>query len=174
MTGPIPDFDAALRQFRRFVSDVGHSPRCLLWIFREDVSTYRRRVLIRAPLPADNERVARVRYEYGRGLGIGVCVDGFCRLGADLCCTTWFVRDWEESARRLCGGLKLSVPSPADLAVARPVRGRLVWAVRSWLDAYSRYPHYGHVLPARDEGGPLNRGASGSAAARIDLPRARL
>jgi hypothetical protein len=152
MTAPIPGFEAALAQFRRFVADVGHSPRGLFWVFREDVSTYRRRALIKLPLPADNEQVARTRYEHGRRLGIGVCVDGFCRLGADLCCTTRFVSDLEESARRLCGGPKLSVPSPADLAVARPVRSKLVWALRSWLDTHSKFPHYRHFLPTRDEG----------------------
>jgi hypothetical protein len=152
MTAPIPDFEAALKQFRHFVADVGHSPRGLLWIFREDVSTYRRRVLIRTPLPADNEQVARTRYEHGHNLGIGVCVNGFCQLGADLCCTTWFVSDLEESARRLCGGLKLSVPAPADLVVARPIRTKLVWAVRRWLDAHSKFHHYRHFLPTRDEG----------------------
>lgn len=145
----IPDFDTALEQFRRFITEVGHAPNELTWVFREDVSTFRRRVLIKVPLPADNEQVARARYEQGRRLGIGVCLDVFCRLGPVLCCTTWFVENLEESARRLCGGLKLSVPSPADMVAAHPVRNRLVWAVWSWLDSRSRFNQFKNFLPAR-------------------------
>jgi hypothetical protein len=151
MAAPIEDFDTALRQFHRFLAGVGHPHRHLLWIFREDVSTHKRRVLLKVPLPADNERVAQTHYEQGRRLGIGVCLEAFCRLGPALCCTTWFVRDWEESARRLCGGLKLRAPSPSDLVSARPVRGKLLWAARRWLDNHSGFNHFRNFLPARGD-----------------------
>jgi hypothetical protein len=150
----IPDFDAALEQFRNFIAQVGHAPGALVWVFREDVSTYRRRVLIKVPVPADNERVARARYEQGRTVGVGVCLDVFCRLGSALCCTTWFVKGLEESARRLCYGLKLCVPAPADLVSAQPVRNGLVWAVRRWLDSRSAFNQFRNFLPARHEHPP--------------------
>ncbi len=149
MVSPIPDFDTAVARLRNFIQEVGHPPGELVWVFREDVSTYRRRVLIKIPLPVENERVARRRFEEGRRVGIGVCLSVFCRLGDAYCCTTWFVSDLEESARKLCYGLKLSVPAPADLDSARAVQGRLVWAVRRWLDGTSQFPFLRDFLPAR-------------------------
>jgi hypothetical protein len=104
MAPSIPDFDEALSQLRVFLTSLGHSPGELAWIFREDVSTRGGRALIKVPLPPGNERLARDRYEQGRGLGVGVCLEVFCRLGRALCCTCWFVRDTEESAYRLCSG----------------------------------------------------------------------
>jgi hypothetical protein len=148
MIPSIPDFDAAIQRLRCFMADLGHPPDELVWVFREDVSTHRRRVLVKLPLPPGNGRVARDRYERGRGLGVGVCLDVFCRLGPSYCCTCWFVRDWEESARRLCGGLKLSVSS--DLPAARPVRSPLAWAVCRWLDARSGLHHFRNFLPPRE------------------------
>jgi hypothetical protein len=155
MIPPIPDFDEALGQLRGFIAQVGHP--CagdLAWLFREDVSTQRRRVLVKVPLPPGNEGLARELYERGRALAIGVCLDVYCRLGPALCCTCWFVRDAEESARRLCWGLKLSVPAPGDLPVARPVRNGLLWAVLCWLDSRSGLSHFSRFLPSRDEPPP--------------------
>ena len=127
MNQPIPVFDAAVQRLRGFMAELGHPPGELAWVFREDVSTRRRRVLVKIPPPVGNERLARDRYDHGRGLGVGVCLDVFCRLGPAFCCTCWFVRDLEESARRLCWGLKLSVAD--DLPDARPVRSQLAWAL---------------------------------------------
>jgi hypothetical protein len=154
----IPDFETALEQFRAFIAQVGHTPNGLLWVFREDVSTHRRRILIKVPLPGDNERVAKARYDRGRQLGLGVCLEGFCRLGPALCCTTWYVEDLEESGRRLCRGLKLCVPCPADLVTAWPVRNRLVWTVRRWLDDRSRFNQVKNLLPTRHEHPPSKAG----------------
>jgi hypothetical protein len=152
MNQPIPDFEVAVQRLRGFLTELGHPPGELVWLFREDVSTRRRRVLIKVPLPTANERIARDRYEQGRGLGIGVCLDVFCRLGLAYCCTCWFVRDWEESAQRLCGGLKLSVAD--DLPDACPVRSRLAWAVCRWLDARSGFHHFRDFLPGREAAKP--------------------
>jgi hypothetical protein len=146
---PIPDFDAAVERLRGFLSDLGHPPGEPVWVFREDVSTRRRRVRVKVPLSADNEGIARDRYEQGRRLGIGVCLDVFCRLGPAFCCTCWFVQDPEESARRLCSGLKLSVADA--LPDARPVRSRLAWSLLRWLDARSGFHYFRDFLPSRDD-----------------------
>src|SRR3954469_8987600 len=110
MTPPIPDFRTAVEQFRDFLAQIGHPASELLWVFREDVSTRLRRVLVKVPLPANNERATADRYERGRAAGVGVCLFAYCRLGTGLCCSTWFATDHEASARRLCWGLKLSSP----------------------------------------------------------------
>jgi hypothetical protein len=146
---PIPDFDTAIQRLRSFMAQLGHSPGELVWVFREDVSTHKRRVLVKVPLRPGNDRIARDRYERGRNLGIGVCLEVFCRLRQTYCCSCWFVRDPEESARRLCGGLKLSVGF--DLPDARAIRSPLVWAVWRWLDARSGFHHFRDFLPLREE-----------------------
>jgi hypothetical protein len=150
MAPAIPDFDTAVEKLRGFMAGLGHPPIDLAWVFREDVSTRKRRVLVKVPLPADNRRIARSRYNAGRLRGIGVCLDVFCRLGPAYCCSCWFVQDREESARRLCSGLKLSVAS--DLPEAHPVRSRLAWRGRRWLDARSGFHHLRDFLPPRDAG----------------------
>jgi hypothetical protein len=146
---PIPDFDAATQRLRGFMAQLELSPGELVWVFREDVSTHRRRVLVKVPLPPGNDQIARDRFEQGRSLGIGVCLDVYCRLRQAYCCTCWFVRDMEESARRLCGGLKLSVAS--DLPDARAVRSPLLWAIHRWLDARSGLHQFRDFLPQREE-----------------------
>lgn len=148
MVPPIPDFESAVERLRGFMLQLSLPPGDLAWVFREDVSTRRRRVLVKVSPPPGNERLARSRYEEGRVLGIGVCLSVYCRMGPSYCCTCWFVRSLEESARRLCEGLKLSVAT--DLPQARPIRSPLVWAVRRWLDARSGFHHFRDFLPSRD------------------------
>ena len=149
MTSEIPDFRTAVEQFRDFLTQIGHPPDELNWIFREDVSTCRRRVLVRVPLPADNEGIAAARYEQGRAVGVGVCLFVYCRLGTALCCSTWFVKDHQESARRLCGGLKLSAPLPANVDVSQPVWDRRTWRAWRRLDRESGLAHFRNFLPPR-------------------------
>lgn len=149
MAETIPEFFIAVEQLREFLSTLGHPPGEFVWIFREDASTFRRRVSIKVPLPATNEQVARGPYERGRELGFGVCLDVFCRLGSAYCCTCWYVRSWQESVERLCRGLKLRVGS--DLPDAIPVRSRLVWSYRCWADGRSDFHHFGGFLPSRDD-----------------------
>jgi hypothetical protein len=149
MKQSIPDFDVAVQRLRGFMDVLRHPPGELAWVFREDVTTRRRRVLVKIPLLLSNERIVRGRYEQGRSLGVGVCLDVFCRLGTVYCCTCWFVRDMEESALRLCWGLKLSVAD--DLPDARPIRNPLAWAMLRWLDTRSGFHHLRDFLPSRDE-----------------------
>ncbi len=149
MISMIPNFETAFERFHAFVSDLGHPARELVWVFREDVSTYKRRVLVKIPIPNTNEQIARIRFEQGRSLGIGVCLEVYCRLGRALCCCTWFVESFEESARLLCSGLKLSAPAPEDLVVAQPVRNAVIWQVRRWRDARSGFGHFREFLPRR-------------------------
>jgi hypothetical protein len=150
MNEPIPNFDTAVQRLRGFMAHLNHPPGELVWVFREDVSTRMRRVLVKVPLPTSNEQIARHCYEQGRALGIGVCLDVFCRLEPAFCGTCWFVSDLEESSRRLCWGLKLSVAS--DLPDARPVRSPLAWTVLRCLDARSGFHHFRDFLPSRHGG----------------------
>jgi hypothetical protein len=145
----IPCFEIAMARFRAFIGQLDHHPRNLVWLFREDVTTNKRLVRIKIPLPVENEQIAKSRYEQGRSLGIGVCLDAFCWLESDLCCNTWFVRDLDESAQRLCYGLKLSVAT--DLPCGEPIQNWLSWKMRSWLDSKSGLDHFKGFLPSREE-----------------------
>jgi hypothetical protein len=144
----IPPFEIAVARFQAFVAQVGHCPRKLVWLFREDVSTHTRRVLVKVPIPTENEQIARSRYEQGRRLGVGVCLDAFCWLESDLCCSVWFVGGFPEAARQLCYGLKLSVPT--ELSSGEPIRNEFWWNVRKQFDINSGLDHFKNFLPLRE------------------------
>jgi len=148
MPPEIPTFDLAVERLQALLSELGKPKGDFAWVFREDVTTHGGRLRVKVPLPAGNEGAARARYEEGRALGAGVCLDVLCRVGRAYCCACWFVRDREESARSCCRGLKLRVWSTEP---ARPVRGRLAWAVHRWLDRRSGPDAPGGCLPWRDE-----------------------
>ena len=52
------------------MAEQGHPSGELAWLFREDVSTRRRRILVKVPLPPGIERLAREGYEMGHRLGL--------------------------------------------------------------------------------------------------------
>jgi hypothetical protein len=151
MPPEIPDFDAAVARLHGLLAELGQPLGQPLWVFREDVSTHAGRFRVKVPLPAANERFARARYEQGRALGVGVCLEVLARLGRRYCCACWFVRDPEESARSCCRGLKLRVWSTEP---ARPVRGWLAWAVHRWLDRRAGVGGPGGFLPTHEEQPP--------------------
>ena len=55
----IPPFDEAIKQFQDFIAKQQISTD-LLWVLREDVSSYKRRILIKQPLPAENLKIVEL------------------------------------------------------------------------------------------------------------------
>ena len=144
----MPVFGEAVKKFQKFLVSQ-HVSSELLWIFREDVISRKRRVLIKEPLPSENTRLVESLYERGCQRGLGVQLDMFCLLGSRPCCYVWLPEDEIDAQYMMVGGLKLSVPK--DWLHARWVKSNLVWRVHVWLDEQSgwnkaedRLPHKQH------------------------------
>ena len=82
MTPKIPTFDLAVERLRALLAELGKPGGQFAWVFREDVSLHGGRMRVKVPLPAGNEGEARARYEEGRALGVGVCLEVLARLGS--------------------------------------------------------------------------------------------
>ena len=67
----VPAFPDAVRQCQDFLTGQNISPE-LLWVFREDVVWRKRRILVKEPLPAENERLVGTLYESGRRRESGI------------------------------------------------------------------------------------------------------
>jgi hypothetical protein len=141
----MPAFNEAVEHFRKLLVSQQISSE-LLWVFREDVTSHKRRVLVKEPLPFENERIAALLYERGCQRGLGVQLDVFCLLGSRPCCYIWLPED-EYDAHYMIGNLKLSVPT--DLLPARSVNSNLMWRVHVWLDERSGWNKAGERLPRR-------------------------
>jgi hypothetical protein len=151
---PIPDFAAAVLRFQAFLRQQNVSPD-FIWIFREDVMTWRRRLYVKLPLPSENEKLAETRYHAGRSLGFGVCLKAFCLIDSIPCCHVWFAKDADNAAQHLCAGLKLAVP--VALRAAHPVRSRFQWLMMKRVGAKRLELGFAPMLNA---GRPPNGGKS--------------
>lgn len=131
----IEPFDAALERFRQF--DAGQGlPAQVVWVFREDVTSRRRRIAVRWPVAPDNEAVARKRYGVAVRRGLGLRLEVLCLLGGVSCCTIWVPNDDLDASYAMLSGLKLSVPT--NPITARPARKGLTWWLLCWFDRRSR------------------------------------
>ncbi len=142
----MPIFVDAVARFREFLISQ-QAPSELLWVFREDVSSRKRRVLIKEPLPPENVQLAESLYERGCQRGLGVQLDAFCLLGSRVCCYICLPEDESEAQHLMIDGLKLSVPT--DLLHARSVRSDVLWRVQVWLDERSSWNKAGQRLPRK-------------------------
>ncbi len=78
-------FGQATDYFRTFLSSQGLSDD-LMWLFREDVIFQGNRILIKVPVPPENDEVAAKCYELGRERNFGVGLHAFCSFQSRLCC----------------------------------------------------------------------------------------
>ncbi len=129
------DFDTVLVEFRAFIAREGF-PTDIVWIFREDVTSRKRRVAIRWPVPTENERVARERYSIGVRGGMGLRMEVFCLLVQKSCCTIWVPRDEIDASFAMLFGLKFSVPTLP--IVARLAQRGCLWKAICWWDRRSK------------------------------------
>ena len=143
-----PPFADALPSFLRFVDEQGFSTD-LLWVFREDVTNCRRDIWVRVPVPAENVELAREYYDLGRQQGLGVTLELLCRVDDQSACFVWVPKDEIDASYAMQGPLKLSVAvNPVD---ATPVRSRILWCWRSWLNRWRKCVTFADHLPLRDD-----------------------
>src|SRR5690348_9405728 len=88
----LPSFTEAGATFAAFLEREG-APAQLLWIDREDVTSYRREIWVRVCDPSEAVRRAEARYEAGRKHGLGVSLRAVCKVGAATACYVWVPKD---------------------------------------------------------------------------------
>jgi hypothetical protein len=94
---PCPNFDQAVGQLREWLS--AHKlPAEVGWVFCEDITWHRKRFLVRLPLPADNESLARAWYGTGLGIAKSLRIDVNCDSTDVAFCSIWFPEDSCDTA----------------------------------------------------------------------------
>ncbi len=143
----VPDFDNAIRQLKTFLAGQNVSTD-LVWVFREDVVSYKLRLYVRASLPNDNDDLAASLYERGLVRDLGVRLEVLCLLGSRPCCYIWLPEDREDAGYSLLLMSKFIISVPTELPHARPVKNRLAWRgyklldeKSGWRDRADRVPH---------------------------------
>jgi hypothetical protein len=143
----VPAFDEAIRQFKDFLAGQAVSTD-LVWVFREDVVSYKLRLYINEPSLGENERRVESLYQRGLMRDLGIRLEVLCLLGARPCCYIWLPKDREDAGYALLLMSKFIVSVPTELAHARPVKNRLAWAAyklldekSGWRDRAERVPH---------------------------------
>lgn len=126
----MPTFANAVEQYREFLVSQQISSQ-LLWVFREDVTSHKRRVFVKESLPPENEQIVARLYKIGCQRGLGVQLDVFCLLHSRPCCYILLPKDEFEAECKMIGGLKLSVPT--ELIQARSVTSNFLWNFKVWL-----------------------------------------
>jgi hypothetical protein len=129
----VPMFDEAIKQFQEFIARQ-QIVTDLLWVFREDLSSYKQRILIKQPLPEANLTMVKSLYECGRQQGLGVRLDMLCLLDAKPCCYVWVPKDIDEAGRHLLLLSKFIMSIPEKLLSARSIGNPLSWAWYKWYD----------------------------------------
>ncbi len=97
VTERFPNFDEALAQLREWLSG-RKLPAEVGWVFCEDITWYRKRFLVRLPLPADNISVARAWYATGVRVAGAIRFDVNCASSDVTYCSVWFPGDSCDTA----------------------------------------------------------------------------
>jgi hypothetical protein len=143
----VPDFAPAVERYREFLAADG-VPTEILWVEREDVTSYKRQIWVRLPLPAENPARAEDRYIRGRSRGLGLRLETLCALDGVACCYVWAPRDRVEAEQAMSTALRFSVPRP--VIHARPVRSRIAWAVLTLRNRRRSFSGLVDGVPTRD------------------------
>lgn len=124
MTEHFPNFDEAITQLRDWLS-ANKLPAEIGWVFCEDITWYRKRFLVRLPLPADNVSVARAWYETGQRTTDSLRVDVNCNSAGVTFCSVWFSEDSCDAAYWPHKGFRI-YQHPA-FGQARCTASKLAW-----------------------------------------------
>ena len=122
----VPAFPDAVRQCQDFLTGQNISSD-LLWVYREDVAWRKRRILVRYPLPAENERLVESLYERGRRRDLGIRLEVLCLLGPRPCCYVWLPQGRTDAEYALLLTSKFIISVPTDLRNAESVKNPLAW-----------------------------------------------
>ena len=147
----MPPFDEAIAAFLRMVEEQGFSTD-LLWVFREDVTNYRRNIWMRMPVPIVNADRVRRFYDQGRRDGFGVNLEVLCRLDGRSACFAWLSgheRDGKPLYDPMQGSLCLK--TPIDPIEARAIRARWAWTIRCTINRWHGRNSFSSFLPSRQD-----------------------
>jgi len=126
------DFGAAVGRFQQFLRANNYSGN-LVWVMPEEVlTTGKRFIYVRVPIPAINEMKARRMYEEGVAAGRGLVMSTVCQMNASTCCYIWFPKSVEEVPQGIWphdGSLKLSAKDKSSGLAGRPIRQRVLWTL---------------------------------------------
>jgi hypothetical protein len=126
------DFGGAVARFQQFLKANNHSEK-IVWVMPEEVLTTRKRfIYVRVPVPAINEMKVRQMYEEGVAEGRGVVMSTVCRMSASTYCYLWFPRSAEEVPEGIWpqdGGLKLSARDKSSSPAGRPITHSVLWTL---------------------------------------------
>jgi hypothetical protein len=147
-TPEVPAFSNAIQQLKDFLLAGQNISTDLLWVFREDVVSYKLRLYVREPLPGGNERLVESLYERGLRRDLGIRLNVLCLLGSRPCCYIWLPKDREDAGYALLLMSRFIIGSPSDMLRARSVKNRLAWRAYKlldekfgWRDRADRVPH---------------------------------
>jgi hypothetical protein len=126
------DFSAAVARFQQFLRANNYSEN-LVWLMPEDVlTTGKRFIYVRVPIPAINEMKARRVYDEGVAAGRGLVMSTVCRMSASTYCYLWFPRSADEVPQGIWpqdGGLKLSARDKSSSPAGRPITHSVLWTL---------------------------------------------
>jgi hypothetical protein len=144
-----PTFAEAVVRLRGFLLSQKLSSQPL-WVFREDVTSYKRRVLVKEPVPPENQKLVELYYELGRQRGYGVRIEVLCLLHKRPCCYIWLPQDRMDAEYALMLFSSLIISVPTELPEARPVTSELKWRAYRWHDEKSGLPLLVDRVPRRN------------------------
>ena len=107
----IPIFSEAIKQLKDFLAGQNLSSE-FQWVFREDVVWRKQRILVKEPLPKENERIVESLYERGRQRDLGIRLETLCLLGLRPCCYVWIPKDQMDAEYALLLMSKFIISAP--------------------------------------------------------------
>jgi hypothetical protein len=112
-----PEIERRLIEFLRRLAAEGSTEiggaQFAAWVFSENCVFNYRALQIRAPLPAENARLAARLTQSDAARNIGVEVRAFGTIGETVYCTLYVPDTLEDARDREINGLKLAVPARA-------------------------------------------------------------
>lgn len=120
------NFREAKQLFQNFLSEQGLSSD-LLWVFGEDVICLPNHFLVKVPLPAENESLAKSLFDVGVERNFGLGLTAFCLLDGKPCCYVQLPEDDLDAQYSLMGNLSVKYSVRSDLINAEPIKSSLLW-----------------------------------------------
>jgi len=142
----IPEFEAAVSQFRRFLADSG-CPEEIVWVFRDDIwhASLSRVFMTRTP-DSRNTSLVRKVFADGRRKGL-VKIHAVARTDSATVATVWYPKREQDEVQGWDRGMKLSITEPLPRVTELSV---VSWAIVTCLPRFRRYQRVGSWIGTRD------------------------